>query len=90
MAIDIEKVREAITHEEYLHPVCAPHVTICVLRHKSGFVTVGESAPVDPAEYDAQLGMTAAHGRAFGKQVEAEAARMLGDKHRDEILKTVD
>lgn len=41
---------------EYFNPDCAPHVTICVIQVRNGFVLVGKSAPADPANFDADLG----------------------------------
>ena len=42
-------------------------ITHCAITTKSGFVFTGESACVDPANYDEDIGNKIAHDNAFGK-----------------------
>ncbi len=41
------------------------HLTICVIRLDNGFYLVGKSAPVDPSNFNAELGREFAHDDAL-------------------------
>ena len=38
-------------------PTDLDHLTVLLMRFKNGFVVIGKSAPADPANYNAELGM---------------------------------
>lgn len=42
-------------------------MTVCFIDLKNGFTVIGESACVDPAEFDEQVGRSLAYSRAFSK-----------------------
>jgi hypothetical protein len=70
MAIDISAVEEKVDEIEYIHHGV---LTICVMKADNGFYVVGHSAPVDPSEYDREIGEHYAHKMAFDKLVGHEA-----------------
>lgn len=43
------------------------NVTLCILVMRNGFVVVGESAPIDPADYCPEVGRQVAYQRALDK-----------------------
>lgn len=43
------------------------HLTLCILLMKNGFMAVGESAPMSPANFNADLGKQLAYENAFRK-----------------------
>jgi hypothetical protein len=58
---------EASVASKYFHRVPNTTVTICVLTLKNGFNTVGTSACVDPAEFNAEIGTQVAFEDALNK-----------------------
>ena len=63
--VTLDGMKDKIKSEQYFHPDCAPHVTICVLEVENGFILVGHSAPADPANYDEGKGKTFAKDDAL-------------------------
>lgn len=55
--VSLDSMLEKIVGEEYLSPSKIPHMTICILILENGYALVGKSAPADPENYDAALGM---------------------------------
>jgi len=49
------------------HRLDGTTVTICALTLRSGFVVTGESACLDPASFDAEIGEQIAYANAFEK-----------------------
>lgn len=43
------------------------HLTLCMLRCANGFMVVGESAPMNPANFNEELGRKLAYENAFRK-----------------------
>jgi hypothetical protein len=41
------------------------HLTVCTLRVANGFIVIGKSAPMDPRNFNAQLGQQLAYEDAF-------------------------
>lgn len=54
--------------------------TICALTFKNGFVILGDSAPADPANFDAETGQTFARSKAI-----RAAWQLLGFRLRDQL-----
>lgn len=63
--ISEELLRSKIVGESYSR--MGVKTTICVLTMKNGFEVVGESACVDPANFDYELGKKYAYENAFNK-----------------------
>ncbi|WP_353429028.1 Gp49 family protein [Paracoccus denitrificans] len=55
-AVTAASIEAKIAEVEYLNPASAPDMTLCILQLKNGFVVIGQSRPVDPANFDAALG----------------------------------
>lgn len=70
--LSVEHIEAVIVGEEYYNPSLKPSHTICILKLANGFTTTGESAPVEPANYDAELGKKIARDRAVSKVWELE------------------
>lgn len=65
--VTLESLKAKIKSEQFFHPDCAPHVTICALEVENGFVLVGMSAPADAANFDAEKGRTFSRDDAMRK-----------------------
>lgn len=63
--VTLDSMIEKIETEEFLNPASIPHLTICVLRLKNGFSLIGQSAPADAGNFDADLGRTFAREDAI-------------------------
>ena len=61
---------------QIMHPVDAPHVTICAMTLKNGFVLVGHSAPADPANFDPALGVKIAEENCISQMWPLEGYRL--------------
>lgn len=60
--------------------------TICCLTLKNGFEVIGESACVDPANFNEELGRKYSHERAFNKLWELEGYRLQSEKDMTEKM----
>lgn len=56
------------------------HMTLCILRVNNGFMVVGESCPMDPRNFDAELGQQLAYENAFRKLWPLYAFTFLEDE----------
>ena len=63
--VTLDSMLARVVDEEYIHPDCAPHMTICVVLLENGFVLVGKSAPADDRNFDEELGRKFAHEDAI-------------------------
>ncbi len=63
--ITVEFLNSEIANVEYLRPVGT--LTICVITTKDGFTFTGESACVDPANFNKEIGEKIAYDNAFEK-----------------------
>lgn len=54
--VTLEKLEENIESTEFINPASAPQFTIAIVKLKNGYVVTGESAPADPANFNADLG----------------------------------
>ena len=63
--ITVEFLNSEIVNVEYLRPVGT--LTICVISTKDGFTFTGESACVDPANFNQEIGEKIAYDNAFEK-----------------------
>ncbi|RCW77811.1 Gp49 family protein [Paracoccus lutimaris] len=56
-----------ILSQEFINPPSVPHMTLCVLRLRNGFAVIGEAAPADLANFDADYGRQLARADAIRK-----------------------
>lgn len=56
------------------------HLTLCIIRVNNGFMVVGESAPMSPENFDAELGQQLAYENAFRKLWPLYAFTFLEDE----------
>lgn len=68
--IEVSEIEDKIEHLEYK---TVGVLTVCIIRLDNGFYAVGESAPVDPAEYDYEVGKQWAYKKALDKCFLGEA-----------------
>lgn len=61
-----EIVQSMVTAEQFIRPP-GTTLTICVLTLTNGFTVTGESACVDPAKFDDEIGCNLARADAFNK-----------------------
>lgn len=61
-----EQVESVIAKVEYYNPP-GTSLTLCMIHCKNGFIAVGESACVDPSQYDPKLGQEYSYEQAFEK-----------------------
>lgn len=54
--VTLADVDAAVDDVEYINPTNTPQMTIAIVKLKNGFVVIGESAPADPANFNAELG----------------------------------
>lgn len=66
MKLTEEHLKGLIADASY-HRLDGTTVTICALTLRSGFVVTGESACLDPANFDAEIGEQIAYANAFEK-----------------------
>tara|TARA_R100001039_G_C1845090_1_gene105441 strand:+ start:524 stop:1153 length:630 start_codon:yes stop_codon:yes gene_type:complete len=64
--ITVDHINSVIVDEQY-HVFAGTTLTVCVLTLRNGFTVTGESACVDPANFDAEKGRHYAREQAFGK-----------------------
>jgi hypothetical protein len=65
--VTLQDIKDKIKSIEFVHPKSAAHVTIAVLTLDNGFVILGESAPADPGNYNAEKGRQFAEQDAMRK-----------------------
>lgn len=65
--VTLEQLESAIEQVEYLNPELAPQFTLAIIKMKNGYVVIGESAPADPANFNAELGKKFAYENAVRK-----------------------
>lgn len=64
MKVTEGEIQRSIKQVEY---VVRGTMTVCFIDLKNGFTVIGESACVDPREFDAAVGRSLAYSRAFSK-----------------------
>ena len=60
----------------YYHRVPDTTVTICAITLKNGFTVVGDSACIDPENFDHRIGEQVAYNNAFEKIWQLEGYRI--------------
>lgn len=103
--ITLQHIKDNIARVTYTNPGANMHkkdqtpqlncMTLCVLEMRSGFVVIGKSAPMSPANYDAAKGHTFAYEDAIRQlwpmfafhelQAKYEARKVPGNERGQEI-----
>lgn len=65
--VTLDSIKEKIDTVEYLYPISAPHFTVAIVTMRNGFISLGQSAPADPENFDKALGQKFALENAIGK-----------------------
>lgn len=78
-----EHVESVIAKVEYYNPP-GTTLTLCMIHCKNGFVAIGESACVDPNQYDQALGEKYSYEQAFDK-VWAHEGYVLQTKRYEQL-----
>lgn len=65
--VSLDSIKAKIVEVEYHHPAVCPHMTVAFVKMANGFIVVGESAPADPANFNADLGREFALENAIRK-----------------------
>lgn len=71
-----EEKLESLVDRVYYHRVPNTTVTICAITLKNGFTVVGESACIDPNNFDQAIGQQVAYNNAFEKIWQLEGYRI--------------
>lgn len=58
---------ESVIEKKDFHQIKGTTLTLCVLTLKNGYTVTGESACVDPENFDAEIGNQVAYENAFEK-----------------------
>jgi len=64
-SLTVDFLASQIASAEYINP--KPTLTICILTMQNGLYMTGESATLDPARFDAEIGKRIAYQNAFAK-----------------------
>lgn len=75
ISLNREKL-EALVRNTHYHRVPDTTVTICAITLKNGFTVVGESACIDPNNFDQTTGQRIAYENAFEKLWQLEGYRI--------------
>lgn len=75
ISLDEEKL-ESLVQRIYYHRVPGTTVTICAITLKNGFTVVGDSACIDPENFDHSIGEQVAYNNAFEKIWQLEGYRI--------------
>ncbi len=54
--VTLDALEAAIEKVVFINPEVAPQFTLAIVKMKNGYVVIGESAPADPANFNAELG----------------------------------
>lgn len=71
-----EEKLESLVGRIYYHRVPDTTVTICAITLKNGFTVVGESACIDPENFNHSIGEQVAYNNAFEKIWQLEGYRI--------------
>ena len=86
MKLTEEYLKDLIADVSY-HRLDGTTVTICALKLHSGFVVIGESACLDPANFDAAIGEQSAYENAFEKLWQLEGYHVKASTQRQPVMK---
>lgn len=75
------QIRDRIGLVEFIKPETNPHMTICVMNMKNGFSVIAHSCPVDPANYNEQLGQDIAEKKCIDQLWQLEGYLLKEKNH---------
>lgn len=75
ISLNKEKL-ESLVERIYYHRVPDTTVTICAITLKNGFTVIGESACIDPDNFNHSIGEQVAYNNAFEKIWQLEGYRI--------------
>lgn len=82
-------LKDVIVKESYVR--IGQKTTVCCLTLKNGFEVLGESACVDPANFNEELGRKYAYERAFEKLWQLEGYRLQSElQEANEMQEMID
>lgn len=65
--VSLDSIKAKIAEVQYINPEICPTMTIALVKMANGFILLGESAPADPANFNAELGQQFALENAIRK-----------------------
>lgn len=65
--VTLQDLEDQIEVVDYINPEIAPQMTIAVMKMKNGYVVLGQTAPADPENFNADLGKKFAREDAVRK-----------------------
>lgn len=81
--VSLDALLARIVDEEYIHPECIEHLTICVMLLDNGFAIVGKSAPADAENFNDELGRKFAREDAIRQMWPLEAYLLREKLHQE-------
>lgn len=75
MKLTIEHLESLVVAEQY-HVFPDTTMTVCCITLKNGFAVIGESACIDPKNFDDRVGREIARAKAIDKLWELEGYRI--------------
>jgi hypothetical protein len=79
--VSLESLVAKIRFVDYIFPERHPHMTLCLVTLENGYIVVGKTAPADPENFNAELGMRFAKEDAV-RQIWPLEAYLLREKMR--------
>jgi Phage protein (N4 Gp49/phage Sf6 gene 66) family len=76
--LSLEDIKNAVAEIDFLR-VPDSTVTICVLRLQNGFIVLGHSACINPADFDQSLGENIAYEKALDQIWQLEGYRRMSE-----------
>lgn len=65
--VSLDQIESSVQSTEYYNPPSASQMTLAIVKFNNGYVVIGESAPADPANFNAELGQKFARENAIRK-----------------------
>lgn len=65
--VSLDSIKAKIAQVQYINPEICPTMTLALVKMENGFILLGESAPADPANFNAELGQQFALENAIRK-----------------------
>lgn len=84
--VSLDSITEKVAEVEYHNPAICPHMTVAFVRMKNGYVSIGESAPADPANFNAETGRQFAFDAAIRRIWRLEGYALRERMHAAESI----
>lgn len=79
--ITLEHLNSLVVSTEFWNPSHSLHTTVCCVQLVNGYALIGHSAPVDPNNFDHELGKKLAYENALGKAWPLEGYLLRQEMH---------